>query len=185
MGTFAGRARGRRPASRGRSAATPSSTARSTSSCSVPRRSRRARTIARDDVTSFIREPFVEGERGRGPVETGDLRQAIGELVTCSRCVGTWVAAGLTSTQMIAPRFGRLLTWSLAAAGANDFLQAGFAALTSKRTSSTLAQSREPRLRLSHERGLMRAERAGERLDAAARVAGDDPHRVGRPPGRA
>ena len=88
-----------------------------------------ARTIARDDVASFIREPFVKDDE---PVETGDLRQAIGELVTCSRCVGTWVAAGLTSTQVIAPRFGRLLTWSLAAAGANDFLQAGFAALTQK-----------------------------------------------------
>jgi hypothetical protein len=92
-----------------------------------------ARTVSRDQVGSFIRDPFVEGDARDGdedPVETGDLRQAIGELVTCSRCVGTWVAAGLTSTQVIAPRFGRLLTWSLAAAGANDFLQAGFVALT-------------------------------------------------------
>jgi len=88
-----------------------------------------ARTIARDDVASFIREPFVEGDE---PIETGDLRQAIGELVTCSRCVGTWVAGGLTATQIVAPRFGRVLTWSLAAAGANDVLQAGFAALTGK-----------------------------------------------------
>jgi hypothetical protein len=94
-----------------------------------------ARTIARDDVTSFLRNPFVEGEAGTGdeaPKDTGDLQQAIGELVTCSRCVGTWAAAGLTTTQLVAPRFGRLLTWSLAAAGVNDFLQAGFAALTSK-----------------------------------------------------
>ncbi len=91
-----------------------------------------ARTIARDDVTRFIREPFVEGEAREGaesPIETGDLRQAVGELVTCSRCVGTWVAAGLGTTQIIAPRFGRILTWSLAAAGANDWLQAGFSAL--------------------------------------------------------
>lgn len=94
-----------------------------------------ARTISRDEVTSFLREPFVEGAAHEGdeePVETGDLRQAIGELVTCSRCVGTWVAAGLGSAQMIAPRFGRILTWSLAAGGANDWLQAGFAALTRK-----------------------------------------------------
>jgi hypothetical protein len=94
-----------------------------------------ARTLARDEVTSFLREPFVEGdahEGGEEPVETGDLRQAIGELVTCSRCGGTWVAAGLAVTQTLAPRFGRLLTWSLASAGANDWLQAGFAALTSK-----------------------------------------------------
>jgi hypothetical protein len=91
-----------------------------------------ARTLARDEVTSFLREPFVRGHAHDGdeePVESGDLQQAIGELVTCSRCVGTWAAAGLAATQVLAPRFGRLLTWSLAAAGANDFLQAGFAAL--------------------------------------------------------
>lgn len=94
-----------------------------------------SRTIARDDVTSFIREPFIKGtstEGGEEPVQTGDLRQAVGELVTCSRCIGTWVAAGLASTQVLSPQFGRLLTWSLATAGANDFLQAGFAALTHK-----------------------------------------------------
>jgi hypothetical protein len=92
-----------------------------------------ARTLAHDEVTSFLREPFVEGEAHEGdehPVHTGDYRQAIGELVTCSRCGGTWAAAALASTQVLAPRFGRLLTWSLAAAGINDWLQAGFAALT-------------------------------------------------------
>jgi Protein of unknown function (DUF1360) len=88
-----------------------------------------ARTITRDDVSSFIREPFTEDDE---PVETGDLKQALGELVTCSRCVGTWVAAGLGSTQVLAPRFGRLLTWTLAAGGANDFLQAGFVLVTKK-----------------------------------------------------
>jgi hypothetical protein len=94
-----------------------------------------ARTISSDEVTSFLREPFVEGRAKEGdedPVETGDVRQAIGELVTCSRCIGTWVAAGLAGTQIIAPQFGRLLTWTLATAGANDFLQAAFTALTNK-----------------------------------------------------
>jgi hypothetical protein len=94
-----------------------------------------ARTITRDPVTSFIREPVVEGDARDGsmdPVETGDFRQALGELVTCSRCIGTWVAAGLASTQIVAPRFGRLLTWTLATAGVNDWLQAGFAALSHK-----------------------------------------------------
>src|SRR5262245_54959923 len=44
-----------------------------------------ARTLARDEVTSFMREPFVRGHAHEGaedPVETGDLHQAIGELVT-------------------------------------------------------------------------------------------------------
>jgi Protein of unknown function (DUF1360) len=94
-----------------------------------------ARTISRDEVTAFLRDPFVEGVAhggGEDPLETGDVRQAIGELVTCSRCIGTWVAAGLSATQILAPRFGRVLNWSLAAAGANDWLQAGFSALTNK-----------------------------------------------------
>ena len=94
-----------------------------------------ARTLARDEVTSFLREPFVEGkahEGGEDPLESGDFRQALGELVTCSRCGGTWAAAVLATTQILAPRFGRLLTWSLGAAALNDFLQAGFAALTAK-----------------------------------------------------
>jgi hypothetical protein len=94
-----------------------------------------ARTVARDELGSFLREPFVEGlahEGEEAPVETGDFRQAMGELVTCSRCGGTWAAAGLAVSQILAPRSGRLLTWSLAAAGVNDWLQAGFSALTSK-----------------------------------------------------
>jgi hypothetical protein len=94
-----------------------------------------SRTIANDEVTSFIREPFVQEHAHEGdehPVQTGDLDQAIGELVTCSRCVGTWAAGALAATQVLSPRFGRLLIWSLAAAGMNDWLQAGFAALRKK-----------------------------------------------------
>jgi len=95
-----------------------------------------ARTLSRDPVTSFLREPFVQGEAGDAddeePVQTGGMDQAIGELVTCTRCVGTWAAAGLAATQIVAPRFGRMLTWSLGAAAANDFLQAAFAGLAAK-----------------------------------------------------
>jgi uncharacterized protein DUF1360 len=94
-----------------------------------------ARTLTDDEVTSFLREPFVEGRAHEGkedPRATGGMRQAIGELVTCSRCAGTWLAAGLGATQIVAPRFGRLITWTLGAAGLNDFLQAGFAALANK-----------------------------------------------------
>jgi hypothetical protein len=95
-----------------------------------------ARTLSRDPITSFIRDPFVEGQAGvaedEKPISSGGMEQAIGELVTCTRCVGTWAAAGLTATQLVAPRFGRLLTWSLGAAAVNDFLQAGFSALAAR-----------------------------------------------------
>jgi hypothetical protein len=94
-----------------------------------------SRTVTDDEVTSFLREPFVQGGAHEGhekPVEDGGPRQAIGELLTCSRCTGMWMATGLVSFQTLAPRTGRLLTWSLAASALNDWLQAGFAALTAK-----------------------------------------------------
>jgi len=98
-----------------------------------------ARAISRERVGSVLREPFVEtdGDPAEGedveerPAGEG-LQRAVGELVTCSRCAGTWAAAGLLATQAVAPRFGRLLTWTLAAGAANDFLQAGFAALCAR-----------------------------------------------------
>jgi hypothetical protein len=95
-----------------------------------------SRTVARDKVTSFVREPFVEGEAYDGedeePTHDTELKQAIGELVTCTRCIGTWIGAGLASIQILAPRTGRLLTSVLAAGAVNDFLLAGFTALTNK-----------------------------------------------------
>jgi Protein of unknown function (DUF1360) len=94
-----------------------------------------ARTLSREKVASFVREPFVEGhaELGEREQPAGEgFQRALGELVTCTRCVGTWSAAALASTQMLTPRFGRALTWTLAASAANDFLQAGFAALCAK-----------------------------------------------------
>jgi hypothetical protein len=94
-----------------------------------------ARTVSRDKVTSFVRDPFVEETAYDGqdetPAGTG-MQRAVGELVTCTRCVGTWVAAGLATSLTVTPRFGRLLVWSLDAAALNDFLQAGFVALTEK-----------------------------------------------------
>jgi Protein of unknown function (DUF1360) len=94
-----------------------------------------SRTLSRERVASFVRQPFVEGEAetGEGEQPAGEgLQRALGELVTCPRCIGAWSAAVLASSQMVSPRFGRLLTWSLGAAGVNDFLQAGFKALCAK-----------------------------------------------------
>ena len=94
-----------------------------------------ARTLSREKVASFVREPFVEGEAALGERERPEgegFQRAVGELLLCTRCVGTWSAAGLASAQMLTPRFGRLITWTLAAGAANDFLQAAFAALCAK-----------------------------------------------------
>ena len=46
-----------------------------------------ARVVSRDKVTSFVREPLVEGHAYDGedeqPAQTGGMQQALGELVTC------------------------------------------------------------------------------------------------------
>ncbi len=94
-----------------------------------------SRTLSREKVASFVRQPFVEGDARLGEEErpAGEgLQRALGELVTCPRCIGMWSAAALASTQMLTPRFGRALTWTLAAGAANDFLQAAFVALCAK-----------------------------------------------------
>lgn len=89
-----------------------------------------SRTLSRERVASFLREPFVEGE-DEHPAGEG-VQRAVGELVTCTRCIGMWSAAAVASTQMLSPRFGRALTWTLAAGAANDFLQAAFNVLCAK-----------------------------------------------------
>src|SRR5437879_7341268 len=89
-----------------------------------------ARTLSHDEVTSFIRQPFVRGHAHSGGEEpvSGGMEQAIGELVTCTRCIGTWVAAGLASTKILAPRFGQLLTSPAGASAVNDSPPAGLPA---------------------------------------------------------
>lgn len=87
-----------------------------------------AKTIAREKVGTWVRNPFVEesNEHKPGSPRGHGLRHAIGELLTCPRCVGAWAALGVVGTRAASPRAGRVAAAVLAAAGINDFLQAGF-----------------------------------------------------------
>ena len=85
-----------------------------------------AKMIAREKVGSWVREPFVEQDGGQ-PRPTGTrLRRAIGELVTCTRCIGAWSALGVVGLRVASPTTGRTVSNVLAASAANDWLQAGF-----------------------------------------------------------
>lgn len=91
-----------------------------------------AKVIAKEKVGTFVREPFVEhGGDGRSPRGHG-LRAAVGELVTCTRCVGAWSAAAVVGLRLVAPDAGRTVTGVLVASAANDFLQAGFNWVTAR-----------------------------------------------------
>jgi hypothetical protein len=86
-----------------------------------------SKLVAKEKVDKWVRDPFVEespdGERrpkGRG------LRYAVGELLTCTRCVGTWSALGLVALRVTRPREARVVSAVLGASAVNDFTQAGF-----------------------------------------------------------
>jgi hypothetical protein len=88
-----------------------------------------SKAVARERIGTWVREPFVDEDRGREPKGRG-LRRAIGELVTCTRCVGTWSALGVVGLRVMHPDAGRVVSMMLASSAANDWLQAGFKLLT-------------------------------------------------------
>jgi hypothetical protein len=96
-----------------------------------------SKAVAREKVGSWMREPFVDEHAGsrRRPRGHG-LRHAMGELVTCSRCVGAWSALGLVGLRLASPSAGRVATGVLATSALNDVLQAGFRALCEQANAS-------------------------------------------------
>lgn len=103
-----------------------------------------AQTIAKEKVSTWLREPFVEEGGDHKPVrpEGGGLRYAVGELLTCTRCVGTWSALALVGLRTASPGAGRAVSSVLALAGANDVVQSGFRLLTERTNQATLETQR-------------------------------------------
>ena len=85
-----------------------------------------SKVIAREKIGAWMREPFVEDPQGARKPRGRRLQRAIGELVTCTRCVGAWSALGVVGLRLASPESGRIVTNVLAASAANDWLQAGF-----------------------------------------------------------
>ena len=87
-----------------------------------------SKAVARERIGSWVREPFVETEEQKP--KGNRIRRAVGELVTCTRCVGTWSALGVVGLRLANPEAGRAVSTILASSAANDFMQAGFKLLT-------------------------------------------------------
>jgi hypothetical protein len=86
-----------------------------------------SKLVVHERVVAWVRQPFVArtpgGERrprGRG------MRYAMGELLTCTRCVGGWSALALVGLRVTSPPASRIVTGVLCASAINDFAQAGF-----------------------------------------------------------
>jgi hypothetical protein len=95
-----------------------------------------SKVIARERIGTWVREPFVEEEDGGRPRGKG-IRHAMGELLTCTRCVGAWSALGLVGLRLTSPATGRVVNDVLAVSAMNDWLQASFKLLCAKTNSAT------------------------------------------------
>ena len=84
-----------------------------------------SKAVARERIGAWVREPFTDDETHRHP-QGGRLRRAVGELVTCTRCVGTWSALAVVGLRVAHPEAGRTVSAVLATSAANDWLQTGF-----------------------------------------------------------
>jgi hypothetical protein len=93
-----------------------------------------ADVLAKEKVSTWIREPFVVEsiDHRPGMPQGSGVRYAIGEMLTCTRCVGTWSALGLVGLRTVSPIAGRAANVILALTGANDILQSGFRLLVER-----------------------------------------------------
>lgn len=91
------------------------------------------KAVSKEKVGVWAREPLVEpGDDGDRHPRGRGMRYVLGELVTCSRCLGTWSALGLVGLQVVRPREGRIVARVLATAAINDVLQTSFTLLCAK-----------------------------------------------------
>ena len=86
-----------------------------------------SKLVAKEKVDKWVREPFVEERPGGERTPKGEgMRYAVGELLTCTRCVGAW------SALVTHPREARVVSAVLGASAVNDWAQAGFNWLCAK-----------------------------------------------------
>ncbi len=86
-----------------------------------------SKLVAKEKVDRWVREPFVdEGPDGEARPKGRGLRYAVGEMLTCTRCVGTWSALAMVGLRVTRPREARVVGAVLGASAVNDIAQAGF-----------------------------------------------------------
>jgi Protein of unknown function (DUF1360) len=111
-----------------------------------------SRLLVHDKAETWLRKPFVDetssGKRPKGR----RLRYAVGELLTCTRCMGAWSALALVGLRMHSPAAARTITAVLAASAGNDALQAGFSLLTARANTQTAVADASSRMASSARR---------------------------------
>jgi hypothetical protein len=85
---------------------------------------RLSRAISEDEITTVLREPVVVVVDGRRQPQGRGLRWALGKLVLCPTCTGTWIAAILTYALHLSPRYTRPYLAAMSASGISQFADA-------------------------------------------------------------
>lgn len=85
---------------------------------------RMAKLVSEDEVTAVVRKPLVEVEKGQRKPKGNGLQLALGQLVLCPTCVGTWMAAFLTYALHLFPTQTRPFLAMMSASGASQFSDA-------------------------------------------------------------
>lgn len=85
---------------------------------------RMAKLVSEDEITTVIRRPLIEVEHGEKHPRGSGLRWALGKLVLCPTCSGTWIAAFLTYALHLFPRYTRPFLAIMSASGASQFSDA-------------------------------------------------------------
>ena len=101
-----------------------------------------SKLLAKEKVDRWVREPFVEEhpDGARHPKGEG-LRYAVGELLTCTRCAGTWSALAMVALRVTRPREARVVGAVLGASAVNDWAHAGFNWLCAKSNAAQASAS--------------------------------------------
>jgi hypothetical protein len=96
---------------------------------------RAGKLIASDTVAEPLRQPFTTNKGSEPDAEEVEprgqgVRRAIGTLLSCSTCIGTWAATFLVYGLKVAPLPTRAIMVILAAAGVADITEKSVGALS-------------------------------------------------------
>jgi Protein of unknown function (DUF1360) len=78
---------------------------------------RMAKLVSEDEITKVIRGPFTAEVDGKRQPKGRGFRWAIGKLVLCPTCSGTWIAALMTYALHLWPRYTRPFLALMTASG--------------------------------------------------------------------
>jgi hypothetical protein len=97
---------------------------------------RAGRLIAFDQVTEPLRAPVTEETGGGVRSEGSGVQAAIGEMLSCPTCIGTWIAASLVLGLRVAPAPTRTFLAFMSASGLAELLDYATEALDSSQSAA-------------------------------------------------